>query len=56
MKKLIRKKLRVNGETIRTLATPELTHVVGGWDSGKDQCAALAVADSAPAACPKPAG
>jgi hypothetical protein len=30
MKKPIRKKLRVNGETIRSLATHELTHAVGG--------------------------
>jgi hypothetical protein len=56
MKKLLRKKLRVNGETIRTLALPELTHAIGGWDSGKDQCPRPAVVDSDPTACPKPAG
>ena len=50
MKKITRKKLHVNGETIRALATHELAHAVGGWDSGKVQCPVQA--DSGAFQCP----
>ena len=50
MKKLLRKKLRVNGETLRALATRELTQAVGGFDSGAAECPALA--DTGEFQCP----
>jgi len=50
MKKLIRKTLHVNGETIRALATRELSHAVGGFDSGAFQCPVQA--DSGAFQCP----
>jgi len=48
MKKLIRKQLRLNRETIRSLALRELTHAVGGneamdTDTGRTVCPAPAV-------------
>lgn len=49
MKKVIRKKLHVNYETIRSLANRELTHAVGGFDTGDFVCAAQV--DSGKDAC-----
>jgi hypothetical protein len=48
MKKLIRRKLPINGEIIRSLATPDLTQVVGGEETvttatGRTVCVAAAV-------------
>jgi hypothetical protein len=48
MKKLIRRKLRINGEVIRSLATHEITHVVGGKETvttatGRTVCVAASV-------------
>ena len=53
MKKFIPKKLHVNKETIRSLATHELTHVVGGdealyTDTGRTVCPPLAIVAIAP--------
>ena len=54
MKKPIRKKLRVNGEAIRSLATHELTHAVEGdaavdTDTGRTVCpTAVVVVDPKP--------
>jgi hypothetical protein len=50
MKKLIREKLRVSGETIRLLATHEITHAAGGGeiegsDTGRTVCAMQNVGD-----------
>jgi hypothetical protein len=42
MMKITRKKLHVSCETIRALGTRELTHAVGGFDSGQFVCAAQA--------------
>jgi hypothetical protein len=42
MKKLLRKKLHVSGETLRALATRELAHAAGGFDSGQAVCGAQA--------------
>jgi hypothetical protein len=58
MKKLIiRKKLRVTGETIRSLTTHELTHAVGGdetvtLDTGRTVCRTVNAVDSGAATCP----
>jgi hypothetical protein len=60
MKKPIRRKLRVNGETIRSLATHELTQAAGGetvtLDTGRTVCPTAALVDSGTAACPKLGG
>lgn len=61
MKKLIRKKLRINGETIRSLATHELVQAVGGEetaynDTGRTVCPAPAIVDSGVPGCPKVGG
>jgi hypothetical protein len=58
MKKLVRRKLRVNGETIRSLATDELTQAVGGdiSDTGRTVCPTAALVDPGTATCPKLGG